>query len=1616
MDRVLLPPSPNWFGAHLADLAPAHGLYAYAGQNSVVLVDTSSYAVQAVLPAHFQRVTALAFARLADGQLALVTGAADRMLRLWSVQARKCLRTLSKRPADASAIATAGGGGTALVGDRTGGLFAWDLASTKAARLSGASRQGVGVTALAPGPSAASAGLVAVGWADGWVTVVDWRRDAVVQRLRGHRGDVHSVRWAAFPSSTAQQHRGPALLETASMLVPAPRVAPDAGAVCTPDSTQAADAAPAAADQAPPPADEAAALSMPVELRSAHAAEEEPPAQATEEVPPPPPPEPSTLAAGQAAADSPDPCPASGTPASPEQQQECAAVPPLELLVSGGVDCSLHLYSITAQVVAAEAVAEETEAPMAAADAAADGVSSSSASGHGHVQVAAKEVCNLYVPKPQGGMSQTQQARLWLTTAWVPGASSAGGQPPQHAWLLTSGYGGSMLAWHVPLPAARGAGAAPRAAPPVRLPHSHARPVFAIHAAVVPAPCGAGGGSQPQLQVLTISMDRLAKAVQLPLPGPGAAAEAASASWREGKEAAAGWKKAATVMSIAGLGGFAYALCAQPPPAARVQRPGVEEAAEAEQQPGEVQDTEADQWGPTEDAEAEQEPGAEQRPEAEQEAGAEQGSEQAEQVPPAAGQQQRQQQEQGGQLLLALACGDKTVRVLPVAREQPQHAAQAVLWGGLTANPTALAWLPELSGPSPAAASPGGGADADAKLSRLLAFGCKDGAVGIMATQRNQSALLPVKHKGALVELRWAMAAVAGAGEDRVPALVLWSLSVDGTLLQWGPWPDVADLLPAGKAGGGGAVASPASRQHMQPTDLGAALAAASGAEPGEMQITALDAPAPAVPAPTAAEVPSVEQQQPLHLPQQLLVVGCDDGSVAVYARPPAGGAWQEAWAHRPGSAGAPAPAAAHVRLSPDARALAWADEGSGLWACALGPHAAGDGIPARHALPALCTALRWAPLAVGAPAVGGLLAAALTNNTVHILAYWHGELVAVQRLKGHTGVVRALCWLGPQLLLSGAEDQSVRSWRVEAGGDIAAAVAAARAAEAQAAEARAAAAAVAAVAEAQVAAAEAGATEAAVAEAVEAEAAATEARAAPVAAVPATPPQLAQEHPAAQVCNSAIPSADTGLEAEAEAEAASKPPESADDGTTVPESAVVAHAAAGTSSPVPAAAPAAVASPAAEAKRRAPPQLRTLGSRALLPPAGVGADDVGRQAAAQEAVLRLARLLLRPPKQHGARAPLEDMQVLDCAVDPLAASRLLQAAGAGVAAAAGSGAAHARHAAAQRAAALALWRGDLGQALDVLLQHEALTAEFVSLAAGAGALAGGGGGGPPAWRAATRLHAAALEEQQEPHLAALHLLALGEAEAAARAYQRAGLLREAVLLASVQLLPRESLLLELRRAHAGQLAGRTQHEQAAAQHAAAGRWAKAAAALLARGGRGAAHAAARLCAEVVAAVEAGALSLAAEEGAVLEQVVHQAAEQQLAAGAEGAAEPVAAAAQQAAEAPGPPAPEPPAPGPPAQAPPAPPRARYLPAALLAIQQEQGARGAAEWAQSLPPELAVPSGQPASPPRASAQREAGSGNGSARKRRYASEQLLELRAAASSAAAPPGLLPELALA
>lgn len=123
-DAIAIPPAPNWYGSSLADWGGTDGeLYAYAARNSIILLRPSGGGGKHAVPhhgtsggvahaaaaaaasftgtlvGHSNRVTALAFAQCGGVEHLLVSGSADKHLRLWDSTARRCVKVGEKRKA-----------------------------------------------------------------------------------------------------------------------------------------------------------------------------------------------------------------------------------------------------------------------------------------------------------------------------------------------------------------------------------------------------------------------------------------------------------------------------------------------------------------------------------------------------------------------------------------------------------------------------------------------------------------------------------------------------------------------------------------------------------------------------------------------------------------------------------------------------------------------------------------------------------------------------------------------------------------------------------------------------------------------------------------------------------------------------------------------------------------------------------------------------------------------------------------------------------------------------------------------------------------------------------------------------------------------------------------------------------------------------------------------------------------------------------------------------------------------------------------------------------------------------------------------------------------------------
>jgi len=116
------------------------------------------------------------------------------------------------------------------------------------------------------------------------------------------------------------------------------------------------------------------------------------------------------------------------------------------------------------------------------------------------------------------------------------------------------------------------------------------------------------------------------------------------------------------------------------------------------------------------------------------------------------------------------------------------------------------------------------------------------------------------------------------------------------------------------------------------------------------------------------------------------------------------------------------------------------------------------------------------------------------------------------------------------------------------------------------------------------------------------------------------------------------------------------------------------------------------------------------------------------------------------------------------------------------------------------RSAALRLWQGDVGGAIDTLVTHGALTSDFVNFAAAAGR---------ETWVAVVQAYVSQLEKSGDFHMAVLYLLSIGEDIDACLLYERHGMLRESAFLSIARLPAQHAVGIRLRKAYAHALRAR---------------------------------------------------------------------------------------------------------------------------------------------------------------------------------------------------------------
>ena len=232
-DGIAIPPAPNWYGSALADWGVGcNDIYAYAARNTIVLLrpngggkgsavgderpaESSSSpsrpdrdaSFAGTLVGHHNRVTALAFARCPGVEHLLLSGSADKTVRLWDVADGRCVKILRGHAVDVTALATSPRvPDLAVSGDRSGKLLVWRFGGVNGADGPAQTLEPLDASpalclAMSPHPFRDE---VACGHQSGALGVYVLSGDgAVRKRLPARSGDAQACAW--MPSITSSR-------------------------------------------------------------------------------------------------------------------------------------------------------------------------------------------------------------------------------------------------------------------------------------------------------------------------------------------------------------------------------------------------------------------------------------------------------------------------------------------------------------------------------------------------------------------------------------------------------------------------------------------------------------------------------------------------------------------------------------------------------------------------------------------------------------------------------------------------------------------------------------------------------------------------------------------------------------------------------------------------------------------------------------------------------------------------------------------------------------------------------------------------------------------------------------------------------------------------------------------------------------------------------------------------------------------------------------------------------------------------------------------------------------------------------------------------------------------
>lgn len=195
MHERSLPASPNWYCSRCSDVSSSGRLLGVGAKNTIFLIDISASSCRVVgeLAGHKDVVSSFSFCQLAAQSHLCVSSSNDGTVRFWDANDKVLIREHTGHRSSVTAVHWSPADHNLVVsGDEKGVMFChWHHTGDTASFFP----EPRTIFCLSCSPHTWS--TVAVGYKDGMIALVDVaKRGEVMQRLRGHEDEIHSLAWS----------------------------------------------------------------------------------------------------------------------------------------------------------------------------------------------------------------------------------------------------------------------------------------------------------------------------------------------------------------------------------------------------------------------------------------------------------------------------------------------------------------------------------------------------------------------------------------------------------------------------------------------------------------------------------------------------------------------------------------------------------------------------------------------------------------------------------------------------------------------------------------------------------------------------------------------------------------------------------------------------------------------------------------------------------------------------------------------------------------------------------------------------------------------------------------------------------------------------------------------------------------------------------------------------------------------------------------------------------------------------------------------------------------------------------------------------------------------------